>query len=92
MRIAQADGAYQDGSDLCDESCARVEEHPDNDRQHGIRNDIYIIYIVGNHYGCYYTIEHDGGEEQGKVSSALIIILTEQVEIVHETQNEDTDI
>ncbi len=54
-------------------------------------NDIDIEYVVGNHNGRYHTIEHDEGEKQREAALALVIIFTEEVEVKHETQHEDTD-
>ena len=92
MRLAQADGTYQYRDDLREESRPGVEEHADNDRQHGIRNDIYIEYVVCHHNGRYHTVKHDKGEEQRETALAVIIVLTKKVEIEHETKHEDTDV
>ena len=41
--------------------------------------------------GWHHAIEHDEGAEQGEAALALVVIFTEQVEVEHETQHEDTD-
>ena len=63
MGIPQGDGADQYGDDMCQECRTRIEEDPDNNREHGIGQDVHIEYIVCHHKRRDDTIEHDQGEE-----------------------------
>ena len=92
MRVAQADGAHQDGDDVRQEGRARVEEHADDDRQHGVGQNVDVEQVLGHHDGRHDGIEHHQREQQRQAALAVVVVLAEQVEVEHEAQHEDADV
>ena len=92
VRIAQADGADQHRDHLREEGCPRIEEHADDDRQHGIRDDVYVEDVVRHHHRRHHAVEHDEGEQQRQTAFAVVIVLAEEVEVEHEAEHEDADV
>ena len=92
MRIAEADGTYQDGDAVRQESCSRIEEYADDDRQHGIGKDVDIEQVVCHHDRGYHAVEHHQCKEQRQASFPVVVVLAEQVEVKHEAQHEDADV
>ena len=73
------------------ESCSRIEEHADNNRQHRIRKNVHVECIIRHHQSCDDAEKYNQCEQQRQTPFPLVIIFSEQVEIEHEAEHQHTD-
>ncbi len=92
MRIAQADGADEHRDDQREEGRARVEEHPDDDGQHGVGQHVDIEEVLRHHQAGDGAVEGDACEEQRHAALVVVVLLAEEVQVEHEAQHEDADV
>src|SRR3712207_1992141 len=83
-------GANKYGDNVRQESGSRIEKYAYDNRQHCIRNDVDIEYIVRNHERCDYTVKNNQHEQQRKPSLVYVIVFSEQVEVKHEVKYQHT--
>ena len=92
MGIAQADGADEHRDDQREEGRARVEEHPDDDGQHGVGQHVDVEEVLRHHQPGDGAVEGDACEEQRHAPLVVVVLLAEEVQIEHEAQHEDADV